>query len=192
MIPETLTTSTPCGILQKTLRSVQEQEREWMLVGDRHNKITLPWMPFQPAEFLGIMFDVVAETNGPMFLDVGCGIGTKMQLAEEIYRLKVGGIEIDSEMADQAKARWPEAVWNWDALAPLAAPLYRHADIVWLYRPFRDESHETLLEETVTRAMKPGAILAGGKWQMENPPAGWQPIVDDWDGGNKCGAWQKP
>jgi SAM-dependent methyltransferase len=193
MIPETLTTATPTGELQKAIRFIQGEEREWMLVGDRRNKITLPWMPFQPAEFTAIMFDVMAETNGVNFLDVGCGIGTKMLLAEKLYRLNVYGIELDRAMVQVARSHWPTRanVVHGDALYDYEH-MYEQADIIWLYRPFRDAATETYLETTITESMKPGAILAGGKWQMDQPPSGWQPIVDDWDGGNKCGAWQKP
>ena len=190
MIPDTIGTPTPAGTLQKTLRWVQDQEREWMLVGNRHDPVTLPWMPFQPAEFLAIMFDVVAETNGPWFLDVGCGIGTKMKLAEEIYRLNVVGIEKDPVMAEQAASHWPETSKVLCADALHFDGWYKDADIIWLYRPFRDAEHEVRLEKLITENMKSGAILAGGKWEMSEPPAGWITIVDDWD--TRCGAWQKP
>jgi SAM-dependent methyltransferase len=192
VIPETLTTSTATGELQRMIRYLMGDEREWMLVGDRRNKITLPWMPFQPAEFTAIMFDVMAETNGPKFLDVGCGIGTKMMIAEALYRLDVYGIEIDEPMARLAASHWSgkNVVYNHDALASSCKAFYTDADIIWLYRPFRDPDTESRLEDLITENMKPGAILAGGKWQMDQPPAGWQTIVDDWD--TKCGAWMKP
>lgn len=189
MIPELIGHETKAGIIQRTIRGVMDEEHKLLMSGDR-SEITLPFLPFQPAEFTAIMFDVVAETSGSIFLDVGCGSGTKMQLAQEIYGLTPWGIEIDEEMAAQAEARYPYAVIVESALWGGCKTFYRQADVVWMYRPFRDGKFQAQLEQTIMKHMKHGAILAGGKWEMENPPP-WMPIVDDWDAA-KCGAWMKP
>lgn len=191
MIPELIGKETKAGSIQRTLRWVEDEEHRLLMHGDRRDPITLPFMPFQPSAFTAIMFDVVAETNGPIFLDVGCGTGTKMALAKEVFGLTPWGIEIDRPMADQADARFPWAVIAEDARRSICRSFYSQADIVWMYRPFRDPDAQTELEKFVMAEMKHGAILAGGKWQMDNPPP-WIPVVDDWDDHIKCGAWMKP
>jgi SAM-dependent methyltransferase len=168
------------------IRQVQQTERQWFAQGDPKSP-TLPWMPFQPAEFLSILFDCVPEMTGPGFLDVGCGPGTKMLLASHFYGLDVGGIEINPEMA--AEAGKHGAVWNHDALqAPPGA--YAHWDLIWLYRPFRDLLLEEQLEARITGEMKTGAILAGGSWEHCPAEFGWLPVMDDWE--LRRGAWMKP
>lgn len=191
MIPELIGQETQAGIVQRTIRGVMDEEHNLLMHGNRKSDaVSLPFMPFQPAEFIAIMFDVVAETSGKIFLDVGCGTGTKMALAKEIYGLTSWGIEIDHEMAEQAEARFPYAVIHGDALDGICNTFYAQADVVWLYRPFRDPDYQAELEKTVMEKMKHGAILAGSKWQMDDPP-NWFPIVDDWDA-TKSGAWMKP
>jgi SAM-dependent methyltransferase len=195
VIPELIGHETKAGVIQRTIRWVLDEEHKLLMHGDRRGDAEcLPFMPFQPAEFTAIMLDVVAETSGKIFLDVGCGSGTKMTLAQEIYGLTCWGIEIDPEMGAQAEARFPKAVLVDDALYNhLATGFYGNADIIWLYRPFRDPDKQAALEKTIMGGMKHGAILAGSKWQMDESPFfthGWQPIVDDWE--TKTGAWMKP
>jgi hypothetical protein len=191
VIPELIGQETKAGINQRTIRWVMDEEHKLLMHGNRKGDAEcLPFMPFQPAEFTAIMFDVVAETSGPVFLDVGCGTGTKMTLAHEIFGLTPWGIEIDEAMGVQANARFPHAVLVDNALDNhLATGFYHNADIIWMYRPFRDPDAQTALEKQVMDCMKHGAILAGSKWEMNDPP-NWIPIVDDWD--TKSGAWMKP
>lgn len=191
MIPELIGQETKAGVNQRTIRWVMDEEHKLLMHGNRKGDAAmLPFMPFQPAEFIAIMFDVLAETSGKIFLDVGCGTGTKMTLAQEIYGLTPWGIEVDVPMAQQAHARFPYAVIEGNALSSLCNTFYSSADIIWMYRPFRDPDHQGALEKIVMDRMKHGAILAGGKWQMDSPPP-WIPIVDDWDD-TKSGAWLKP
>ena len=189
MIPELIGQETKAGTNQRTIRWVMDEEHRLLMHGNRKaDAECLPFMPFQPAEFIAIMFDVVAETNGPMFLDVGCGTGTKMTLAQEIYGLQPWGLEIDEAMYQQAHARFPDTTAQGSAL--VYTYIYSDADVIWLYRPFRDPDKQAELEKLIMERMKHGAILAGSKWQMDDPP-NWIPIVDDWDA-TKSGAWMKP
>jgi len=63
------------GELQRILNEAFEDEHDFNLQGadDTH----LGWMPFQMADFIGIMSEVIRETNGVSFLEVGSGIGTR-------------------------------------------------------------------------------------------------------------------
>jgi len=160
-------------------------EHEWMKQGDPHSP-TLPWMPFQPADFLAIMFDAVAEVTGRKFLDVGCGPGTKMMLASHFYGMRADGIEIDAPMADAAARYGP--VMNMSAL-DVPKGYYSEFDVIWLYRPFRDPALEAALEERILAEMKPGSVLAGGAWETDMPGSGLVTVVDDWE--VRRGAWMK-
>jgi SAM-dependent methyltransferase len=183
------------------VQAVQETEHKYLLHGPRHDPVVTPWMPYQPADFIGILWECVPEMKGSFFLDVGCGPGTKMRIAQTLFGMNVRGVEINSDMADEARKYFndPGAVVTGDALQLL--PDYHPFDVfdlVWLYRPFRDPVSETRLEQKITDSMKPGAILAGSGWEIDPAGLGWQPIVDDCmyspDASAKIvrGAWQKP
>ena len=177
---------------------VQETEHKFLLHGPRHDPLYTPWMPYQPADFIGILWECMPELKGNWFLDVGCGPGTKMKIAETLFGLEVRGVEINHEMADEARKHFTEPgvvctgnALNYDGLG------YQF-DLIWLYRPFRDPVSEIRLEQRIMDAMKPGAILAGASWEIDPAALGWQTIVDDClispDGTSKIirGAWQKP
>ncbi len=189
---------------------VQETEAKYLLHGtDRHNPRVTPWMPYQPADFIGIIWECMPQITpqeqdshyAPGFLDVGCGPGTKMAIAASLFGLVVSGIEIDSAMALEAAkylASIPTAeVEEGDALH-VPEGYYGNFDLIWLYRPFRDANLERALEARIIDEMRSGAILAGGSWETDLAALGWQAIVDDTliaPDGVACiwrGAWQKP
>jgi SAM-dependent methyltransferase len=188
-------------------KTVQETEAKYNLAGDR-SATTLPFMPYQPADFIGIVWECMPEIPAPdaghlawpTFLDVGCGPGTKMRIARDLFGFEVRGVEIDAQMAEEARKTFPDDghVRTGDALL-YTGQLYRCFDLIWLYRPFRDADRERELEKLITQTMKPGAILAGGSWETDLADLGWNPVVDDslYDpqGGPGIiwrGAWQKP
>lgn len=170
------------------IRDVMSTEHQWFAQGDPKSP-TLPWMPFQAAEFLSILFDCVPEMSGRQFLDVGCGPGTKMLLARHFFGLNVSGIELNPQMAAQARTQATHGVVNRDALK-VPAGTYGQYDLVWLYRPFRDLALEARLEARIMEEMKPGAILAGAAWETCPAEARWIAVVDDWE--LRRGAWMKP
>jgi hypothetical protein len=197
VIPDTPGRPTRAGRVQRLVRQVTETDYEHLKLGSRRDPDTTPWMPYQPADFLAIMWDVMGEADGPVFLDVGCGPGTKMRIAADLLGFIPHGIEIDAHMA--ALAGTHGHVCHGDALhMPTIERLYAKADVIWLYRPFRSALLESLLEKLIIGHMKPGAILAGASWETDVPALGWQPVVDDCliapDGSAKIirGAWQKP
>lgn len=186
-----------------------ETEYKYLLHGPRHDPVANPWMPYQPADFIGILWECMPElahhgeiADGagfpPRFLDVGCGPGTKMDIAATLFGFEVYGIEIDRQMAAEAKKRFGvKAVRAEDALT-LNGSDYSAFELIWLYRPLRDPAREMLLERHVIEHMSAGSILAGGMWETDVTALGWMPIVDDCiispDGSQQIirGAWQKP
>ena len=169
------------------IREVQETEHRWLKQGDPASPV-LPWMPFQPAEFLSVMFECVPELKGREFLDVGCGPGTKMRLARQFFGMRCCGVEIDLTMAVEA-GRYGIVYGGTDALS-LTPAMYSGFDLIWMYRPFRDRLLEEKLETLIMDAMKPGAILAGAHWEICPADHRWIPVFDDWE--IRRGAWMKP
>jgi len=172
--------------LQEILREANEDEWAFNLQGG--DKIRLGWMPFQMADFVAIMTEAVRETNGGVYLEVGSGIGTKMMVARYMFDLHVGGIEYDETLATICKQKNRGPVSIADALS-IWDGAYELADIIWMYRVFRDTELQDQLEQRIYHEMKPGAIFAGAA--LQNAPKGWEIVVDDWDMGNR-GAWKKP
>jgi SAM-dependent methyltransferase len=177
---------------------VMETEHKYLLHGPRHDPVVTPWMPYQPADFIGILWECMPEMKGSLFIDIGCGPGTKMRIAETMFGLDVRGIEINADMADEARKHFTEPgivctgnALDYDGLGYIF-------DLIWLYRPFREAGRELLLEQRLMANMKPGAILAGASWEVDHALSGWGTIVDDClispDGTQKIvrGAWQKP
>lgn len=187
MIPDLVTEPTKAGHVQRQIRWAQSEEHRLLMHGDRKDPIYLPFMPYQLADFTAVLVECMAETVGPKFLDVGCGTGTKMVIARELFGLEPSGVERDPEMATRAQNRGEVTLG--DALSH--PELYRTADIIWLYRPFRDADKEASLEGMIMASMKHGAILAGGAWEICPAAVGWNTIVDDW-ADMRRGAWAKP
>lgn len=175
--------------IKKVLAETMTEDLEWLthgrVPGQKPDPIYNPWMPFQMADFIAIMSECVAQTSGGRFIDVGSGIGTKIAVAQSLFRLNAVGIEYDKEMMKYAyaKSRFTQLG---DALL---FEQYHWYDIIWLYRPFRDPLSQRKLEHKIYEEMKPGAIIAGGA--LESPPNGFEIIIDDWEIGCR-GAWKKP
>jgi SAM-dependent methyltransferase len=176
---------------------VQDTEHRYLLHGPRHDPVVTPWMPYQPADFVSIVWECMPLLAGNYFMDVGCGPGTKMQIAVELFGLQAFGIEIDSTMVKECRAG---VTLQGDALTDneIILTLYRDMDLIWLYRPFREAVREKALEDLIMAHMKPGAILAGSSWETDVPSLGWEPVVDDClinqNGPGQIirGAWKKP
>jgi SAM-dependent methyltransferase len=175
--------------IKNTLAFTMAEDLEWLthgrVPGQKPDPVHNPWMPFQMAEFVAIMAECVAQSEGNDFLDVGSGIGTKLQVAEDLFGLEVCGVEYDPTMHEHANDSGRFTVLQ-DALE---FPHYGTFDIIWMYRPFRDPLAQAILEHKIYEAMQPGAIIAGAA--LCAPPNGFELVVDDWDVGCR-GAWKKP
>ena len=173
------------GELQRILNEAFEDEMDFNLQGS--DSLRLGWMPFQMADFIGIMSEAIKETNGVSFLEVGSGIGTKCLVAKYMFGLTVAGIEYSEPLATVSSQKHRVTPWIGDALHyPYG---YSNADIIWMYRCFRDPVLQEQLEQRIYDEAKPGTVFAGAG--LQQPPSGWSVIVDDIDMGNR-GAWKKP
>ena len=174
------------GEIQRVLQQAFTDDHQYLLQGG--DRVRQGWIPFQVADFTAIMTEVMAVTDGVSFLDVGSGIGTKMLVASRLFGLTTAGIEFSQDLAAVSAKRRCTPVYVGDALNWPGS--YGDYDIVWMYRPFRDEELQAQLEQRVYAEMKPGAVLAGASL-VQAPPGSWEIVVDDFDMGNR-GAWKKP
>lgn len=122
------------------------------------------------------------------FVEVGCGVGTKMVLANKLFGLPVSGFDYNQGYCNAATTLLRDKkCTNWtvqklDALSRDAAALYETADIVYLNRPFVHLEPQSVLEDLVFRSMQRGSYIILGNYVT---PAdglvelGWRKITED-------------
>lgn len=147
-----------------------------------------PWIPFPWPDFVALVAEALPEAaSGTLFLEIGCGIGTRMLLAQEIFGLDVTGIDAVPELVSTAQTRMslPNAI-----LADAREfEHYGKYDLIWFNRPLRDAADQLKLEEHVWEAVKPGAVVICANLEGQ-PPANWWLVLDDME--VRRGIWQKP
>ncbi len=156
----------------------------WLLV-DRLEQAWLPpypdsdefygWVPMVTTTFIDVMMKIKAEieaethasgTNG-RFLEVGCGIGSKLLLARFLGWGDVTGIELRPEYAEVARHLCPEAdvfeadAFEWDG--------YGDFDLVFMNRPCIPDELERRLEERVLSLMTSGSYAFFGQPVVVGP-----------------------
>lgn len=170
-----------------TLRMVRDLDREWIAhpAGRDEPERSLPWMPFPVFDFIALTAEALPEASGEKFLDVGCGIGTKMLLADQIFGLDTFGIERVPEYARQAR-QLGLAVTTGDALT---WDKYGEFDLIFLNLTFRDPGLQNQLEQKAWSDAKSGAVVIGVNL-LGRPPESWWLGMEDMD--LKRGIWSKP
>lgn len=157
------------------LREAARLDREWMQSSaGRDDSRSTPWMPFPMFDFLALVAEALPESSGGTFLEVGCGCGTRMLLAREVFGLDVFGIDRVPEYVNEA--------WKLGLRAEVANALgwdsYGKFGLVWFNRPFRDPLLQRQLEQQVWADMAPGAVVIAANLEAP-PPADWWPVLDD-------------
>jgi trans-aconitate methyltransferase len=144
----------------------------------------LPFMPFSIPAFIALLAEALPEAPGSRFLDIGCGPGTKMLIAQDLFGLHAVGIDRVPEYVTAAR------LLGLNASEADAADYGNYAgyDILWFYRPIRDPGLQAALEKTVWDQMAPGAVVIGAN--LEAPPPDHHVILDDWE--RKRGIWMRP
>lgn len=118
------------------------------------------WSPFDLQEFsqmLGVAIDYAPTSGEQMsFFEAGCGIGTKLKVAQDGYDLRAHGWEIIPAYIRVAQ-ELGVSVEEHDLLKE--DPHYEQYDIVYIAQPFKDDATEVAWEKSVHEAMRPGAVL---------------------------------
>jgi trans-aconitate methyltransferase len=132
--------------IRELLTEVRQIERTWQKqvdIGDA--KLFSPWMPADIAQYLVLLIEAIAEAPGNSFLEVGCGPGTKMILARDLFGLDVTGFDRVPEYVVAAK----EYGLNVAECDAFDFQSYNKFDIVFFNRPFRDPETQRDLENLI-------------------------------------------
>lgn len=116
------------------------------------------FIPFPCGAFVDLVteaFMALGQDRSKKFLDVGCGIGTKVILACSL--LDAYGIEHNPKLVELARSLGLNRVGLADALT---FDNYAAFDVVYYYRPFYDSEKYRRFETLIHSQMKPGAIVA--------------------------------
>ncbi len=102
------------------------------------------------------------------FLEVGCGIGSKLAAAFFLGWGDLTGVELRPEYADLARKVCPEAeiicadAFDFDG--------YGDFDVIYQYRPFIEDMDQDRLETHILARAKPGTVMfwpqRGGIWTV--------------------------
>lgn len=114
------------------------------------------WEPYPAASFVNLLTIAMGQTrNQGMFIDVGCGIGTKVRIAEAMG-LDAYGVELFPEYVAEAR-RTGMRVQQYDVRTDGFD--YSRYDIVYINHPLRDTVAQDAVEYRLQDRMKPGAVL---------------------------------
>lgn len=135
--------------------------------------------------------DVELVSKSLKFIDVGCGIGSKVFLAA-VCGYQATGIEITKKYVDIARrlftptpSQWNYAMYRGEIIRGNALTHdYSPYDVIYFYWPLQDIKLQIALEKQIIKTAKPGAIiLANGKQggmsgeRNEHPPIWCEPAV---------------
>jgi SAM-dependent methyltransferase len=148
----------------------------------------LPWMPLAVSRFVTYLTDAMGAVEPPSgtfvrFLDVGCGPGTKVFLAQALFGVAGYGIDRVQEYVDAAKRNGVNA----ECTNAFHFQDYARYDIVYLNKPCHGDL-EAKLELKIKEEMAPGAVLIlanAAEW-----PFAWEQVAVEWD--LMAGVWKKP
>ena len=141
------------------------------------------WEPSDIDVFARLLFAAWNVTPGRRFLEVGCGIGTKMALAESVG-FNAHGIEILPDLVAEALREGLNVV---EADARFWRG-YADFDTVYVNHPLLDQTAEQEFERELHRVMKPGSVLVAVN--DCGSPEGWMPVIDERSAWR--GVWVKP
>lgn len=122
-------------------------------VGDQYS-----WVPFPCNNFVDLLIDaffVTGQDRSKTFLEIGCGIGTKVMLADVLF--DASGFDIEEEYLDTARKIGCKKVFAADAMDFEG---YGDYDVLYYYAPFKEEVLQKRFENRLYAQMKPGQVLA--------------------------------
>lgn len=121
------------------------------------------------------ILSMLNKRNKARFIDVGCGIGTKVFLASTLFS-EAHGIEIDDNYITTGlniiKHCSPEYTSNLSLKKRDALQFshYRDYDVIYIYRPFHNVEKQNELEEKITRGAQENTVIVGMLCNFHNLP----------------------
>ncbi|MBW2078278.1 MAG: class I SAM-dependent methyltransferase [Deltaproteobacteria bacterium] len=142
-----------------------------------------------------IILDILNRKDRARFLDVGCGIGTKVFITSTLFA-GADGVEVDRNYIEIAKkihaSSSREFTKNIKFIGgdALKFSYYEDYDVIYLYRPFNDPRRQNELEEKIAREAKENAIIVGTLCKFYNLPEELRPQMVFTNGYLKSSAQQ--
>lgn len=138
-------------------------------VDKRHKKGEFSYIPLSMEEFtrqITVVEGLLDSGHDRTFIDVGCGIGTKMIAANILLHCRVFGIEKDPKYVEAARkllgtdgnyrfGSIPGTVIHSDALEHSYEPY----DVIYFYCPLFDDKLQVKLEQRIITTAKKGAFV---------------------------------
>lgn len=160
--------------MEALAETVERLERAWLPAELVPHHEFYPYDPTPVSVFTRALELALLHRTGDRYLEVGCGIGTKLIIAAKCGLL-VHGIEAREQYVAMARHLCPEAtIETADARTWQG---YRDFDIVFSYKPLISEEGNLAYEAHLTEWMRPGAILINPWRPMYD--FGWRPLVDN-------------
>jgi SAM-dependent methyltransferase len=147
------------------------------------------WSPLDIREFDLMLhiayshYENIGADRQLSFLEAGCGIGTKLYLAKNKYRMQELGWELFADylaiceslgvLAEQHDLRAESPDWG-------------QFDVVFFGCPFKEPLVERAWELEIQNGMRPGAVLIG--WHIAVRPYAWKELYRK----PFRGVWVKP
>lgn len=130
------------------------------------------WEPLPLFDFLEGMRVAANATTGRRFLDVGSGIGEKLEIAA-MLGWTPQGVEVDPALAADSRTYWPHKVVVCDAFE---FDGYDEFDLIYCYRPLINPVDQDTLNRVIVEGARSGTVLffAGGPYPQELTQLGAQ------------------
>jgi SAM-dependent methyltransferase len=136
---------------------------EAVSIDDEKDGIRWKFKPY-PMSILGAMLNALNLPPETDYLEVGCGVGAKLVMAEKLFGYTVRGIDYYDAYVQISNELL--SVHNCIGYAFCADAVsfngYDEYDIIWLNKPLAPWTEEQALETRVQLMMKPGAYLILG------------------------------
>jgi len=118
------------------------------------------YLPFSHMTFFKGLKKILEEQGKKpkdvRFLDVGCGMGTKLILAQILKIGTVHGIEVNKNYAKIAQRLQGVTIHQMDAIK---FKNYGQYDVIYLYHPIQNEKKSVGLDRLVRTEMNEDAVL---------------------------------
>lgn len=115
------------------------------------------WDPLPFWDFLAGVRAAEPHVQGKRFLDVGCGIGTKVAIMHELG-WETSGIERNGPYVKAARELMHERPLSISHADAFDVDTF-DADLVYMYRPMKSDEDEARLEAHVAAGLGPGTVL---------------------------------
>lgn len=144
-----------------------------------YNNISLGYSRFMVG--LNAALDLIEQRRGKLkklkFLDVGCGLGTKMLLAKN-HGLIPYGIDTNPKYLEVVR----EMEMECEMADALTFEKYADFDLIYWYIPIRDRPLMEQLEDRICAEANENAVLFPGSRMLFGARHGWtevNPVTDD-------------